>query len=547
MWKEFFKNIKKDKQNDTAEDQSFLKEIRELSTYLLSLLKLSPQAFSLKQFIQVFFQQSSEEQIENLPELYLRFEEYLTEIDPENRFTKEQLRAEVNLRFPKLVAKEELGFLFKAAAEEEIFLGKFFVGYLLVDIIHLFGEAQEQFFLLAKDWVDILPKMDTPLFTSSFETKAGYSPKEALHQLSHQICERLEKKMGEGFAQKIYDRNYNKIAKKYQYLASFPYVISLIPRKFLNTDKIGRLSNHQLAATLLNQVNYLEDLNAQLADRNQALEQAKEALKKAKKETEDAFKQLEKRTAELEVSQKDQEKTLKALQESNEELEQFAFVASHDLQEPLHTIEGYINLIIKEVAVEKNSDLLEFIDHTVLGVSRMRELIKDLLEYSRVGKDAHQLEEIDMEVLFEIVCYNLRRTIDETKAKISTDFSGNLVADRTQMMQLFQNLISNAIKFCEPSLNPIIHIACKEREDDWLCSVADEGIGIRSDQQAQIFALFKRFSPQGNHRGTGIGLAICKKIVEQHQGQIWVESEPQQGSTFYFSIKKGLSLRPLRQ
>lgn len=538
MRKAFFENSKKGGESSVFLDEPFLKELGEVNTFFLSQLKPSPFSEQLKRFSASFLAMSPEEQIFNLPEFYLKFEDYLTGIDPDTVVTKDQLRKIVKERFPKLLEKDNIGFLFQEEVAEEIYLGKFFIKFLLRDIIQSLAEAQGQFFLFAKKWVNALPRMEPDILDLDSFTFVNDDPNDALFQLSEEVSNRLENEVGEQFTQMIYDRNFDVMAKHYRSLPGFPFVISLIPVKYLNADKIGRLSVHQLSATLLHQAKFLENLKSQLADRNVALIQAKEELRFTKKENEVAFKQLEKQTAELEASQKEQEQILRELKESNEELEQFASVASHDLQEPLRTIEGYINLITKEIDLEKNEKLTEFIDHTVLGVTRMQELIKDLLAYSRVGVDARQIVEIDMDVLLEVVRYNLRRVILETSAVISIDCPVNLIADRTQMMQLFQNLISNAIKFCEAEVVPRIQITCKGRAEDWLCSVKDNGIGIKPEQQAQVFALFKRFSPYAKHHGTGIGLAICKKIVEQHQGQIWVESINGRGSTFFFTIKK---------
>lgn len=522
MWKTFFRKKKRIRQQEPTSDQLLLEDVLRLNTFLSAKLDTSVQAEALRSFSKTFFEAPSTAIIKELPAFYLKYEEYLTKIVPERILTKAQLRAVVHEQFPLLVEQDSLHFLFQNAIAEEVFLGKFFVELVVEDIIHLFGQGQDHFFLKVKAWLAALPHNPTPIPFIDPEVVAKKDLKALLHLLSHEICGRLEEKMGDRFTQKVFDRNYEAIARKYKYLSSFPYVISLIPRKFLDTDKIGLLSNHQLAATLLDQVNHLEELNATLADQNQALKETKEQLK---------------------AIQQAQEKTLRELQESNRNLEQFAFVASHDLQEPLRTIEGYINLINKEVEVQTNQQLSEFVGHAIGGVTRMQGLIMDLLNYSRVGKNALKIVEIDMPILMKVVCYNLRHIIEEAGARITTDNLVNLCADRTQMIQLFQNLVANAVKFSREGIAPEIIVSCHSQPTHWLCAVKDNGIGVDAEAKEEIFTLFKRLAPANQYQGSGIGLAICKKIVERHQGEIWVESEPGRGSTFYFTIKKSLNLQ----
>ena len=252
--------------------------------------------------------------------------------------------------------------------------------------------------------------------------------------------------------------------------------------------------------------------------------------------------ELQARTDALEQTQAELQRTVAELQESNQELERFAYIASHDLQEPLRTVEGYVGLIKKRVMkkeeLAEDNALLDFAQQAVFGVKRMQSLIRDLLEYSKIGRGSKNLEELKLEILLEVIRYNLRESLRESNAEIR--FSGNydFVADRTQMIQLFQNLIANSIKFRHPDRQPVIEIIVEDLEEESRFTVKDNGVGIDPEYKDLIFVIFQRLERDHSIQGTGIGLAICKKIVEQHGGQITLESQPGQGAAFSFSLKK---------
>lgn len=234
-------------------------------------------------------------------------------------------------------------------------------------------------------------------------------------------------------------------------------------------------------------------------------------------------------------------RTTAELRRSNAELEQFAYVASHDLQEPLRAIEGCAQLL-RERYLDKLGSLGEkLITHTIDGVVRMQALIDDLLTFSRLETRDNLLEHTDCAAVLEIVLTNLSATKQKAEAEITHDALPNILADKSQLIQLFQNLISNALKFCGDR-NPRIHIAAVRKRDGWLFSVSDNGIGIEPRYFERIFHVFQRLHTRREYPGTGIGLAVCKKIVQRHGGQIWVESEPGKGSIFYFNIPKNQDL-----
>jgi PAS domain S-box-containing protein len=228
-------------------------------------------------------------------------------------------------------------------------------------------------------------------------------------------------------------------------------------------------------------------------------------------------------------------KTLDDLQRSNTELEHFAYVASHDLQEPLRMVSSYLELIKRRYQSKLDSDADEFINFAVGGARRMQNLINDLLAYSRVGTKGQPFMPTDCNEVVQRSVANLKVGIAESGAQITYADLPTVMADSSQLTQLFQNLINNAIKYRGGEL-PRITIEAELKDKEWLFSVQDNGIGIEPRYFERIFIIFQRLHTKSEHSGTGIGLAVCKKIVERHNGIIWVSSVPGEGSTFYFSI-----------
>ena len=223
------------------------------------------------------------------------------------------------------------------------------------------------------------------------------------------------------------------------------------------------------------------------------------------------------------------------LAQSNAELQQFAYVASHDLQEPLRMVASYTELLGKRYKGKLDQDADEFIGYAVDGATRMQRLIRDLLEYSRVGSERKSFEQTDCEVVFQQAMQNLSASVRERHAEVTHDPLPIVHANPTHLTQVFQNLIGNALKFQGESPSKI-HVGAKALPDGWEFSVRDNGVGIPADQLDRIFSIFQRLHGQSEYPGTGIGLAICKRIVEKYGGQIRVESEPGKGSIFYFTL-----------
>src|SRR5687768_2717960 len=224
------------------------------------------------------------------------------------------------------------------------------------------------------------------------------------------------------------------------------------------------------------------------------------------------------------------------LTRSNAELEQFAYVASHDLQEPLRMVASYTQLLGRRYEGKLDKDAHEFMSYIVDGATRMKQLIEDLLAYSRVGTKGQDFKPVALEGALRKALFNLRVSIEEAGAVVTYDPLPTVAADEAQMVQLLQNLIGNALKFRSASV-PRIHVGVLE-ENEWQFEVRDNGIGIEPQYYERIFMVFQRLHNKGEYPGTGIGLAICKKVVERHGGRIWVDSCPGEGSSFYFTLRR---------
>jgi len=225
------------------------------------------------------------------------------------------------------------------------------------------------------------------------------------------------------------------------------------------------------------------------------------------------------------------------LARSNKDLEQFAYVASHDLQEPLRAVSGFVVLLQQRYQGKLDEKADGYIANAVDGAARMQSLIGDLLAYSRVGTRGGTLAPTAAQDSFDNARRNLAASIRDAGAVITSDPMPIVPGDALQLTQLFQNLIGNAVKF-RGDRRPEIHVGARREQDQWLFWVRDNGIGVAPEYADRIFLIFQRLHTRKKYAGTGIGLAICKKIVERHGGKIWVESQPDEGATFYFTISE---------
>lgn len=243
----------------------------------------------------------------------------------------------------------------------------------------------------------------------------------------------------------------------------------------------------------------------------------------------------------MEISQRQKtEEELQAksreLERSNADLEHFAYIASHDLQEPLRMVASYLELLAKRYQGQLDEKADKFIGYAVDGAARMQKLIEGLLAYARVERQGKALGATDCEAVLQATLLNLQVTIEEKSARVSHDPLPTVLGDADQLTILFQNLIGNALKFCQ-NQPPCVHIGATMQDSEWVFAVRDNGIGIVPEHAGRIFMMFQRLHTRTQYAGLGIGLAIAKKIVERHGGRMWVEAQSGQGSTFFFTLR----------
>lgn len=321
--------------------------------------------------------------------------------------------------------------------------------------------------------------------------------------------------------------------KRHESIFSHALLISIVPQVFseihMALGSTSLFDNHFNIAHFLKVISYLVPFCGLVMDYHRTY-----------RESEDLNLQLVNEIFERKHAEKRLAKQALELKRSNEELEQFTYIASHDLKEPLRMVTSYTQLLKKRYKDKLDTDANEFIDFAVDGAMRMQALINDLLNFSRVTTQGKVFEYIELQESVDKAIQNLKIAIDESNTQITFDPLPKIKADKLQMSQLFQNLLGNAIKY-RGEKTPKIHIYITENMDEWHISISDNGIGIDPVYKEKIFVIFQRLHTKTEYSGTGIGLAICKKIVQRHGGRIWVESEIDKGSTFHFTIKKDMA------
>jgi light-regulated signal transduction histidine kinase (bacteriophytochrome) len=310
-------------------------------------------------------------------------------------------------------------------------------------------------------------------------------------------------------------------------------------KAILNILEDFSAEKERLADTQKAVLNILEDFSAEktrLEATQKAILNILEDFDAEKNKVESANVELrrevaERRQAELALMQKTIE-----LGRSNAELEQFAYVASHDLQEPLRMVSSYVQLFEKRYRGQVDEQADKYIHYAVEGARRMQLLIGGLLEYSRMGRQDVEPTEVSAEIPLEQALSNLRSAIEEASAEINHDPMPMVIAEPAQLSQVFQNLIGNAIKFRRRDVPPKIHVTVDTDVSPYVFSVRDNGIGIAPEYAERVFVIFQRLHTRAEYPGTGIGLSICKKVVERHGGRIWIESTLGEGATFHFTL-----------
>jgi light-regulated signal transduction histidine kinase (bacteriophytochrome) len=301
------------------------------------------------------------------------------------------------------------------------------------------------------------------------------------------------------------------------------------PRKWQQTeiDFLQQLATH-VAIAIQQSI-----LFKQLKHTNQALEQSKANLEQ----------RVSDRTAELATANQQLQQLNQELIRSNHELQQFAYVASHDLREPLRMVTSFTQLLAKRYSGQLDAEADKIINFALDGAKRMEVLIEGLLAYCRLGSQAKTFELVNCEKILDRALSNLQLAIEETKTQIIRNPLPSVVGDPDRLVQLYQNILANGIKY-HGKTSPIIEIGAKAQGQEWLFWVKDNGIGIDPQYSDRIFQIFQRLHSLQEYPGTGIGLAICHKIIEHHNGRIWVESNLQQGATFYFTLRNKKDIFP---
>jgi len=278
----------------------------------------------------------------------------------------------------------------------------------------------------------------------------------------------------------------------------------------------------------IERIKVMESLEERVEERTRDLKEAQATAQKLMIEAQEAYRQAQKAKEKL-------EETLTELERSNRELQHFAYVASHDLQEPLRMVSSYVQLLQRRYQDKLDDDANEFIGFAVDGAARMKRLIQDLLTYSRVTTRGGKMETFDSGTALDQALQNLQTLLQENQAEVNRGELPQVTADPGQLAQVFQNLVQNAVKF-RGAETPRIEVAATRGEDGWVFSVSDNGVGIEPQYFDRIFIIYQRLVSKAELGGTGIGLALVKKIVARHGGRIWVESTPGKGSTFYFNL-----------
>jgi signal transduction histidine kinase len=306
----------------------------------------------------------------------------------------------------------------------------------------------------------------------------------------------------------------------------------------LDDSNEERSRQGEMHRALLNILEDFGDEKRRLEDTQRAVLNILDDFEEEKRKVETANSELRREVSERSAAEHALREKTDALARSNAELEQFAYVASHDLQEPLRMVSSYVQLFEKRYANQVDAQAKKYIDYAVEGAKRMQALIGGLLEFSRVGRVDEPSGRVDMSAALEQALLNLRSSIEESRAVVTHGPLPVLTGNASRLAQVFQNLVGNAIKFHRTDEPPVVHVSALRKRREWLFAVRDNGIGIDPQYLDRIFVIFQRLHTRAEYPGTGIGLSICKKVIEHHGGRIWVESKPGAGTTFHFTVPR---------
>jgi signal transduction histidine kinase len=334
-----------------------------------------------------------------------------------------------------------------------------------------------------------------------------------------------------------YERGSFAVAEAYE-LGAVDYLVKPLVPVILRAKVTVFVELFRKTEQVKRQMEQLQELERQEFERRMTeenLRQSEERYREIHRLNEELEERVRERTRELEHEASQRKRTLAELTRSNRELEQFAYVASHDLREPLRKVRVYLQLLERRYKEQLNTEGRQFIGYAVSAAERMQALVQDLLAYARVGSRGQPFAWVDSTVPFAEALANLETAIRERSAVVTCEALPTVWADATQLVQLFQNLLGNAIKF-HGTEAPRVEVKAEQRDGEWYFTVRDNGIGIDPRFVDRLFVLFVRLHSQSEYPGTGIGLAICKKIVERHHGRIGVQSQPGAGATFWFTL-----------
>ena len=619
----------------------------DLIRYLASMISEGHKTPAIGEKVHEFGRMTNSLREQAMTSTYLYFEQYLTEVDRGNSLTKSDLRRVIKGRFPNLAADENFALLFEPEPVQKRLLGQKLLIGILNQSVNLLGATGSNQLVSIRNWVSDIPNVDQK--PAPYNLLQNGFPKdeeewaEKLQFLSLQVYQSLQSKLGIKSADRIFEKNYLKLADSYKSLITFPAIIALLPDNLIDEEKVRILSHGQLQQVLFGKVNHLAEVNQRIQEQNRELKEARQELIQAQADTqytakllstvldtvgegiittdetgeimmlnqevtriwgytreeligrklltllnesdqavfEEGFEQfgksgqaaflgsrlelegvkksgenffLEITTAETSVGnrqfftaavrditirkEEEERKTalLRKLKHANEELKEYAHIVSHDLKAPLRgisTLAGWIAADYQDALDEEGREKLHQLTDRV---KRMYVMIESILEYSRIGAQQEEREEVHIKPVVEQVIEVLApeggvdiRIVDDLPV---------IWANEIRMVQVFQNLIGNAIKYNDKA-RPEIEVSAEREGNGWTFTVKDNGPGIEERYFEKVFRIFQTVQEKQDAKGTGIGLTVVKKIIENYQGKIWIKNNPVSGASFIFTLPDG--------